>query len=132
MIKLDYLFAVKNLLDRSRSRMYIQKDKKENETEELFYWLLGRMEAGMQGQRSPAYTVDITISPKRVRLKEESTGAVYVPRYIYTRSELHEIIQNVVNICNEVGGFLENKFSAKFIKPESEENRGKLYVYMNI
>ena len=131
MFKLNYLFAVKNLLDKSRDRIYIQQDNKENEAEELFYWILGRMEAGIQNQRSPVYTIDVTISPKRIRLEEERTRAVYVPRYVREWSELSEIIQNVTNICNEVGGFLDNKFSAKFIKPESEENRGKLYVNMS-
>lgn len=132
MVKLNYLFAVKNLLDRNRNRLDMQKDKKEKETEEMFYWLLSRMEAGIQGQYSPSYTVDVTISPKRIRLKEESTGAVYVPQYICGRAEIYEIIQNVVNICNEVGGFLDKKFSAKFIKPEDEERQGKVYVYMKL
>ncbi len=132
MIKLNYLIAVKNLLDRNKNRLDMQRDKKTKETEEMFYWLLSRMEAGIQGQYSPVYTVDITISAERVRRREDSTGAVYVPQYIYSRSDFYEVIQNVVNICNEVGGFLDNKFSAKFIKPEDEERRGKVYVYMKL
>lgn len=53
MVKLNYLMATKNLVDRNRNRLDMQKDKKEKETEEMFYWLLNRMEAGIQGRYSP-------------------------------------------------------------------------------
>lgn len=132
MIKLNYLLAAKDLLDRNENRLDTEMVPEEKETEEMFYWVLDKLASSIQFrlQVETEYTVTITIPSNRIILKDGIFGEKYIPKYVCARDEFYAVVQNVVDIFNEIGSIMDNKFSAKLLK--YKKTCGKLYITMKM
>lgn len=44
MVNEKYLLVVENLVERNKNRLNVERSPKEQETDELFYWIMSRLE----------------------------------------------------------------------------------------
>ena len=134
MIKLNYLLAAKDLLDRSENRLNTERAPEEKETEEMFYWVLDKLERSIRFSlqaEARRHSVAITIPSNRIILKDGIFGEGYIPKYVCARDDFLAVVQNVVDIFNEVGSVLDNRFSAELLK--SKKTRCQIiYIYMTM
>ena len=107
MVKKSYLLAAKKLTDMNRNRLNTKRSPKEQERDELFYWIMSRLESSVQGcwpaKTSNSVTVeeDIVPSDNHVLLKHGRVSH-YFSRYC-TGEEFYSVMQEVANVFNEIG-----------------------------
>lgn len=122
MVNGKYLLAVENLAERNKARLNTKGSPKEKETEELFYWVISRLEWHMQGCWPAKTHHDLIIDIRRgwyndgsILLKHGNVSE-YLSQYVIGK-EFDKVMENVVNIFNEIGKNEEKgyHFSAKYL-----------------
>lgn len=102
-----FVSAAKNLARRNRNRLNLKRSPKQKETEELFYWLLSKLEWEVQrcwpalGHHFVKIQEPYPSDSERVLLKFGRIDS-YQSQYV-TREEFYEVMQDVVLIFNEIG-----------------------------
>lgn len=107
MVNENYLLAVKNLTDRNKNRLNAERSPKEQETDELFYWIMSRLEWSIQGCWPAKTSHNVTVEEGFVSndnsvLLEHGRVSQYLSQYV-TREEFYSVMQEVANVFNEIG-----------------------------
>lgn len=107
MVNEKYLLVAKNLADRNKNRLNTERSLKEQEKDELFYWIIGRLEFSVQGCSPGKASHHITVKQvpfydsNRVLL-EHGRVSQYLSQYV-TREEFYSVMQEVAETFNEIG-----------------------------
>ena len=107
MVNENYLLVVKNLTDRNKNRLNTERSPKEQETDELFYWIMSRLEWCVQGcwPAKTSHSVKLKegfVSNRNFVLLEHGKVSQYLSQYV-TREEFYSVMQEVANVFNEIG-----------------------------
>ena len=107
MVDEDYLLVAKVLTDRNKNRLKKERSPKEMETDDLFFWIMSRLEWSIEGclpaKVSHSVTVDEPFSASSSSvILEHGRMADYISQYV-SREEFYSVMQEVVNIFNELG-----------------------------
>lgn len=127
-----FVSATKNLARRNRNRLNLKRSPKQKETEELFYWVLSKLEWKVQrcwpaqSHHSIKVQEPYPSDSKRVLLKFGRIDS-YQSQYV-TREEFYEVMQEVVNIFNEIGS--DNKGNYNFWATYNTYNGSSISVHM--
>lgn len=123
MVKEKYLLQAEILAERNKNRLDTNRSPKEKETEELFYWIISRLEWSVQGcwpgQRGHTITVQAYIyNPDGGVLVEHGRVSKYLSQYV-NNEEFFTVLNDIANIFNEIGKSKskEYQFSAIFSPP---------------
>lgn len=136
MVNEKYLFVAENLAERNKNRLNTNRSPKEQETEELFYWIISRLEWSIRGcypaRESHSVTVKIShwYNDGSVLL-EHGRVSDYLSEYV-RGEEFYTVMNDVANIFNEIGKSDENgyHFYATCILPEYTTETAELTVHM--
>lgn len=131
MVNYEYLFVAENLIERNKNRLNENRDPKTQEVDNLFYWIMSRLEWCVQGcwpaKKSHTVTVEIsrTYDNGSVLLKHGRVSE-YLSEYV-KENEFHDVMEEVANIFNEIGKNKEKGYEYDAVCFESE-----LIVHMYI
>ena len=113
MIDEKYLLASKSLAERNKNRLNTELNPKEKEREELFFWILSRLEWSIQGcwpaKNFHSVTVEGYFRDRKYVVLKHGTISQYVSQYV-TRNEFLSVIQDVVDIFNKIGNQEEDEY----------------------
>ncbi|MDO4283098.1 MAG: hypothetical protein Q4D02_05605 [Clostridia bacterium] len=136
MVNEKYLFAAQNLVDRNKNRLDTKQNPKEKEVDELFYWVLSRLEWSMQNcfpaRESHSITIKAGIHYDDGRiLLEHGRVAEYLSQYVKGEA-FYEVVQEVCNAFNEIGKSGKNRyyFEATCMIPKCNDKDVEFKVYM--
>lgn len=122
MVNEKYLLAAENLAERNKARLNTESSPKEKETEELFYWVISRLEWHMQGCWPAKEHHDLIIDIKRWYndgrvLLQHGNVSQYLSQYVIGK-EFDNVMEDVVNIFNDIGKNEEKeyRFSAVYLE----------------
>ena len=124
MVNEKYLIVAENLAERNKNRLNTERSLKEQETDELFYWIMSRLEWSVQGcwPAKTSHRVAIKISrwydDGRVLL-EHGRVSDYLSEYV-KGEEFYAVMNDVANVFNQIGKSDEKvyHFYATCILPE--------------
>ncbi|MCI8361769.1 MAG: hypothetical protein HFJ41_01200 [Clostridia bacterium] len=122
MVNEKYLLAAKKLAERNKNRLSTNYSLKEKETDELFYWIMSRLEWHVQGCWPAKKYHDLIIYITRGDKDEKvllNHGRVSGYMSQYVKGEIFDdVIKDIVNIFNEIGKNEEEgySFSAKYLE----------------
>lgn len=136
MIKLNYLIAVKNLLERNQNKYNKERDDVEKDKEDFFYWILRLLEHEMDRKYPHAPdTIWVNIWEREsfghgsnTFFVEEVVGEAdaYFPHL--PRNQFTKVIEETVELFNQIGKLSDGKFVAKVAR----KDRGIfMSVYVN-
>ena len=114
MVNEKYLLVAKNLVDRNKNRLNAERSPKEQETDQLFYWIMSRLEWSVQGcwpgktSHSVTLEVNCLYDDDRVLLRHGRVSE-YLSEYV-TGEEIYTVMKDVANIFNEIGKSEENGY----------------------
>ena len=115
MVNENYLIAAKSLADRNKNRLNTKRSPKEQERDELFFWMLSRLEWSVQGCWPAKEIHNVTVKQgyccddNRVLLTHGKVSE-YLSQYV-TRDEFYSVMQEVADIFNEIGKQEENGYA---------------------
>lgn len=107
MVNEKYLLAVESLTQRNKNRLNPKRSLKEQEKDELFYWIISRLEWSMQGcwPAKTSHSVTIRVSQwydDGKVLLEHGSVSYYLSEYIKSE-EFYTIMEEVANSFNKIG-----------------------------
>lgn len=136
MVNEKYLIVAENLAERNKNRLNTERTPKEQETDELFYWVMSRLEWSVHGCWPPKTSHSVTIKISRWyddgrALLEHGKVSEYLSGYV-KGEELYAVMNNVANIFNEIGKSDEKgyHFYATCILSEYITETSELTVHM--
>ena len=117
MVNKKYLLVAKNLADRNMKRLDTTRSEKEQERDELFYWVMSRVEWSIQGcwPAKASHSVTIEEMPleytfeQRVLLAHGNVSQ-YLSQYV-NREEFYSIMQEVAEIISKMGNMEKDGYS---------------------
>lgn len=134
MVKEKYLLVAENLAERNKNRLNTARSPKEQATDELFYWIISRLEWSMIGCYPARISHSVTIKSNwydgRVLL-EQGRVANYLLDYV-KGEEIYAVMEDVANVFNEIGKSESNgyHFYATCFIPEDITETAELIVHM--
>lgn len=136
MVKEKYLLRAESLAKRNKNRLNENYTPKEKETDELFYWIMTRLEWGLEGSYPPQTSYSITIkeiyldSNGRVLL-EHGRVSEYLSEYV-KKEEFYAVMEDVANIFNQIGKSEEKgyQFYATCLIPNNKNEMAEMTVHM--
>lgn len=135
MVKEKYLLRAESLAKRNKNRLNENHTPKEKETDELFYWIMTRLEWELQGsstQTSYSITIkeDYLYSYGRVLL-EHGRVSEYLSEYV-KKEEFYAVMEDVANIFNQIGKSEEKgyQFYATCLIPNNKNEMAEMTVHM--
>lgn len=136
MVNDKYLFVAKNLAERNKNRLNTARSPKEQETDELFYWIISRLEWSVQGCYPAKTSHSVTIKTSNCYddgrvLIEHGRVANYLSEYV-KGEEFYAVMEDVADIFNEIGKSESEgyHFYATCILPENMTGIAELTVHM--
>ena len=136
MVNEKYLLVAKNLAERNKNRLNTERSPKEQETDELFYWIMSRLEWSVQGCWPAKTSHSVTVKISRWyddgrALLEHGKVSDYLSEYV-KGEEFYAVMNDVANAFNEIGKSDENgyHFYATCIIPEYITETAELTVHM--
>lgn len=136
MLNKKYLFAAKNLSDRNRNRLNKDLSPEEKEKEQLFYWIMSRIEWSAQGCWPAQQSHRVRIATEHLYedgqiLLAHGKVSEYLSEYV-RGYKFCSVMQEVCNIFNEIGKSEENgyHFWATFVLPEGKIENAEFIVNM--
>ena len=106
MVSKKYLLAAKGLADRNKNRLNTKRSPKEQERDELFFWLISRLEWSVQNCWPAKKFHNVTVKEgychdKNRVLLEHGKVSQYISQYV-TRDEFYSVMQEVADIFNQI------------------------------
>lgn len=136
MVNEKYLLVAENLAERNKNRLNTERSPKEQETDELFYWIMSRLEWSVQGCWPAKTSHSVTVKISRWyddgrALLEHGKVSDYLSEYV-KGEEFYAVMNDVANAFNEIGKSDENgyHFYATCILPEYITETAELTVHM--
>ncbi len=127
MANANYLLVANNLVDRAKNRLNTKRDPKQQETDQLFYWILSRLEWKMEGYFPAKNSISVTIREEgycgNAILLKHGNVANYASTYV-NGEEFYSVMKEVAEIFNEM-----SHFRATWI-PHEEDEEAEMTVYM--
>lgn len=136
MVSNKYLFVAENLVERNKNRLNTERSPKEQEVDELFYWIMSRLEWSMQGCCPAKKSHSVTVITSHWYadgsvLLEHGVVDNYLSKYVNGK-EFYAVMKDVANIFNEIGKSKTNEyhFYAICILPKNVTGTAELSVFM--
>ena len=107
MVNEKYLLVAENLAERNKNRLNTERSPKEQETDELFYWIMSRLEWSVQGCWPAKTSHSVTVKISRWyddgrALLEHGKVSDYLSEYV-KGEEFYAVMNDVANAFNEIG-----------------------------
>lgn len=116
----EYISCARNLATRNKVRLNTSRTPMEQETDDLFYWIMSRLENSV-GNCQPAqrfHQIIVTYKPNSnddYGLLKDGEISKYCPRYV-KGSDFYYVMDDVVGIFNNVGTSKEYHYHAEYIR----------------
>ena len=120
-MKYEYISCAKNLATRNKVRLNSSRSSMEQETDDLFYWIMSRLEDSVgncqPAQRFHKVIVETSkpISDDDYVLLQDGKTSKYCSRYVKGTDFLF-VMDTVIGIFNSIGKTEEYSYHAEYIR----------------
>lgn len=136
MVNEKYLLVADNLAQRNKNRLNVERSLKEQETDELVYWLFRQIEGSVQCGSWPPKKSHMIVVSEDGDCRRKNAMLTNGKRELYCsvmdKAEFYTVMEEATSIINEIGENRKNEYElhAKCSISKGENKESSIVILM--